>query len=115
MTSVKISGGMGCWEMCNFPISQHPVTLIPMSHGIKARSHTQSDHQGPRKFIRPANLWFLDWDGHLIRNYVISQWVWILAIIITGCCNIHSSVHLLFHPLWYAVADIFLLASYAQL
>ena len=37
MTSVEISGERGV-EQC--AISQHPVTLIPMGHGTKARIHS---------------------------------------------------------------------------
>ena len=37
MTSIKVSGGMGCWEFHDFPT---PSDLHFMGRGIKARTHT---------------------------------------------------------------------------
>ena len=45
--------------------------LIPIGHGIKARTHT----------CWPAVLWFLDHISSLAGNYAISQRVWVLAIL----------------------------------
>ena len=49
-------------------ISQHPVALIPMGHGIKGRT---------------AASWFLGPDGCLSGNYAISQRAWILVIFVS--------------------------------
>ena len=55
----------GCWELCNFPT---PSDLIPMGHGIKARTHIDvRDYIIPNSTTArapgttwPVASWFLD-------------------------------------------------------
>ncbi len=79
MTSVKISGER---HVGKCKISQHTVTLISMDHGIKARTHTIEKSHNSRLGNCP--------DICLIVNYVISQWVRVLAIL----CLLHHHVNL---------------------
>ena len=53
--------------------------LILHGHGIKARTHVAT--VGARGTTFPMALWFLDLSGCLVGTYVISQWVWVLAIV----------------------------------
>ena len=92
MTSVEISQESGYWQMRNFPTpsdshsngswdeSKKPYPLrnctIPNSATVGAPRPTQ-----------PAASWLLDPDGCLIGNQVISQWLWILAMIHQSCIS----------------------------
>ena len=68
-------------------LQHHAVTLIPMSHGMKSRTDTcwEIEQFPTRQLPRPRNhkvaSWFLGPDSCLVRNYAISQWLWILIII----------------------------------
>ncbi len=59
-------------------ISQHPVSLILMGHGIKAT----------------VASWFLGPDGCLVVNYAMSQWVWILSTLTLVIYAVITSVTL---------------------
>ena len=86
MTSVEIIGERGCWEMPNFPTPSDPH-----SH----RSADKNKNPYPLRNCKIPNLattgapgtthsaasWFLDPDSFGVGNYVIFQWVRVLAIL----------------------------------
>ncbi len=75
-------------------ISQHPVSLTLMGHGIKARTHTcqsnrvihNSSTAGAPETTQLAASWFLGPNSCLVGNYAIPKHVWVHAII-------HSAMH----------------------
>ena len=93
MTSVKIIGGMGCWELHDFST---PSDLNPPGSWDKSKNtYPLRNHKVPNsatvvapETTRPAVLW-LDDDGCLIGNDAISHRSWVFAIMIltmsVGC------------------------------
>ena len=80
MTSVKVSGEMGCWEMRDFPTpsgvhshrSWEPMPIDTFQRGNRRR---------PRNREATGQV-FLGPDSCLIGNYVISQQAWVLTTLL---------------------------------
>ena len=61
----------------------------------KSHNSQLSNCRAPETTL-PATLWYLYRDVCLIGNYVISQWVWVLAILFNAmvceCCLLYQEV-----------------------
>ena len=86
ITSVVISEKRGRSELHDFPTPNDLHSLgswdksknpYPLGNCIIPNSATA----GAQGTTQPATSWLLDASGCLIGNYTISQWVWVIAII----------------------------------
>ena len=76
------------WGVGNCAISQHPAIPIPNGSWDKSKNpYPLTNHIIPNLttvegagITQPVASWFLDPNAGLVRNYAISQWVWVLAI-----------------------------------
>ncbi len=89
MTSVEISGEKGVleialysniWWLHSYGPWDKSKNPCPLRDCVIPNSAT---NRAP-EISRPAALWFLNPYGHLIGDYAIFQWAWVLAIICHG-------------------------------
>ncbi len=86
MTSVKISGERGCWEMRDFPTPCDPHSQGSWDKSknpwYPSRNCTIPNEATARAIgtTRPVASWFLGPNSCLIGNHAISQQAWVLAV-----------------------------------